>query len=192
MNFNKHSNLVGLHAFLSPSKISWLNYSEDKLAQTYINQLAVERGTELHDLASRLIKMGVKLPKTKNTLNMFVNDAIGFKMNSEQPLFYSENCFGTADAISFRRERQFDKDVLRISDLKTGETKAHIEQLEIYAALFCLEYGIKPSDIEIILRIYQYNDIFEHFPQTDDIVPVMDKIVTSDKIISAIKNEEKN
>lgn len=184
MNFNEHSNLVGLHAYLGASKYSWLNYSEDKLCATYYNHLAVQRGTELHELAASLIHMGVKLPKSKKTLNLYVNDAIGFKMKPEQVLYYSPNCFGTADSISFR------DNTLRIHDLKTGETKAHIQQLCIYAALFCLEYNFKPSDIDIILRIYQYDDFIEHMPTSEEIVPIMDKIKTFDKIIEDINRSE--
>ena len=115
---------------------------------------------------------------------MYVNDAIGYRMTPEQVLYYSENCFGTADSISFK------DNLLRIHDLKTGVTPAHMEQLEIYAALFCLEYKIKPADIDIELRIYQSDDILVFNPTVEDIVPIMDKIITSDKIISEIKEEE--
>lgn len=152
MNFNRHFELEGLHAFLGPSKYHWLNYSEEKMADSYLNFLAAQRGTELHAFAAQCIRLGQKLPKSQKTLNMYVNDAIGFRMTPEQPLFYSENCFGTADAISFR------KDMLRIHDYKSGAIPAHIEQLEIYAALFCLEYRVKPTDIETELRIYQSDD----------------------------------
>jgi hypothetical protein len=126
----------------------------------------------------------VKLPDEEKTLNMFVNDAIGYKMESEQILLYSENCFGTADAICFRN------DILRIHDLKTGELKTHMEQLMIYAALFCLEYKVKPHDIQIVLRIYQNNEIVELEPEPDDIVHIMDRIISADKIISSIKEQE--
>ena len=128
--------------------------------------------------------LGQKLPKSKKTLNMYVNDAIGYRMTPEQVLYYSDNCFGTADSISFK------DNLLRIHDLKTGVTPAHMEQLEIYAALFCLEYKIKPADIDIELRIYQSDDILVFNPTVEDIVPIMDKIITSDKIISKIKEEE--
>jgi hypothetical protein len=115
---------------------------------------------------------------------MYVNDAIGFKMIPEQVLFYSENCFGTADSISFRNR------LLRIHDLKTGVIPAHMEQLEIYAALFCLEYKIKPADIDIELRIYQHDEILYHTPTAEDIVPIIDKIITFDKVITKLKLEE--
>lgn len=184
MNFNKHSNLEGQHAFLGASRYSWINYSENKLADSYSKFLASQKGTVLHDFAARCISLGQKLPKSNKTLNMYVNDAIGFKMIPEQILYYSDNCFGTADAIIFRN------DLLRIHDLKTGETPAHMEQLEIYAALFCLEYRKKPSDINIELRLYQSDDILISTPTAEDIVPIMDKIVTFDKIISKMKSDE--
>lgn len=184
MNFNKHSNLEGQHAFLGASRYSWINYSENKLADSYSKFLAAQKGTVLHDFAARCISLGQKLTKSNKTLNMYVNDAIGFKMIPEQILYYSDNCFGTADAIIFRN------DLLRIHDLKTGETPAHMEQLEIYAALFCLEYRKKPSDINIELRLYQSDDILISTPTAEDIVPIMDKIVTFDKIISKMKSDE--
>lgn len=184
MKFLKHSNLEGKHAFLGASKFHWIRYSDEKIAETYRHFCDIQRGTELHELASMLIRMNTKLPEEQKTLNMFVNDAIGFHMESEQILLYSENCFGTADAICFRN------DILRIHDLKTGETKTHMEQLMIYAALFCLEYKVKPGNIKIILRIYQNNDILELIPQTDDILHLMDRIITADKIISSLREQE--
>lgn len=184
MNFKRHSDLEGQHAFLGASKYHWINYDEDKLASTYARHLATQKGTVLHDFAAQCIRLGQKLPSSKKTLNMYVNDAIGFKMIPEQVLYFSENCFGTADAISFR------KNLLRIHDLKTGEIPAHMEQLEIYAALFCLEYGYKPSDIDIELRLYQSDTIIYHNPTAEDIAPIIDKIITFDKVINKIKSEE--
>ena len=184
MEFNKHKNLEGCHAFLGASKYHWINYDASKVAASYRSYLATLKGTELHDFAARCINLGQKLPKSKETLNMYVNDAIGYRMTPEQVLYYSDNCFGTADSISFK------DNLLRIHDLKTGVTPAHIEQLEIYAALFCLEYKVKPADIDIELRIYQSDDIMVFNPTVEDIVPIMDKIITSDKIISKIKAEE--
>lgn len=184
MNFNKHSNLEGQHAFLGASKYHWINYSADKVAEAYSNFLATQKGTILHAFAAQCIALGQKLPKSQKTLNMYVNDAIGFKMTPEQILCYSDNCFGTADAILFR------KGTLRIHDLKTGKIPAHMEQLEIYTALFCLEYKVKPSDIEIELRLYQNNEILYHNPTAEDIVPIMNKIITFDKVINRLKDQE--
>ena len=184
MIFNKHSALEGQHAFLGASKYHWINYDESKVAESYSKFLATQKGTELHDFAAKCISLGQKLPKSQKTLNMYVNDAIGFKMVPEQPLFYSENCFGTTDAITFRNR------MLRIHDLKTGVIPAHMEQLEIYAALFCLEYKIKPADIEMELRIYQNNQILYENPTAETRVPSMDKIITFDTVINKIKEQE--
>ena len=184
MNFNKHSDLEGQHAFLGASQYHWINYDILKLEDVYRNHLAKLKGTELHEFASQAIRLGYKLKGTKQTLAMFVNDAIGFRMNSEQVLYYSENCFGTADAICFRNN------VLRIHDLKTGLTPASFNQLKIYAALFCLEYDYKPGDISMELRIYQSNEIFILEPDVDEIAHIMDTIILFDKKINEIKREE--
>ena len=130
------------------------------------------------------IELGQKLPRSNKTLNMYVNDAIGYKMQPEQILYFSDNCFGTTDAICFRNN------FLRIHDLKTGETQTHMEQLMIYEALFCLEYGIKPGEIESELRIYQSNEIIYHNPTADEILPIMDKIITFDKVINELRLAE--
>jgi hypothetical protein len=190
MKWNDHSRLEGSHAFLSASGYHWINYDNQKLISTYKNKLATMRGTELHEFASHCIKLRQKLPRSEKALNTFVNDAIGFGMQSEQILYYSDNCFGTADAIFFGRQRGTDRLILRIHDLKTGENKGHIEQLMVYAALFCLEYKIKPIEIDIELRIYQYDDIFFCNPKPEEIVPIMDKIVTFDKLINKTREEE--
>lgn len=184
MKFNDHKNLEGFHAFLGASKYHWINYDNEKLANAYLNFLAVQKGTELHDFAAQCIKLKQKLPKSNKTLNMYVNDAIGYLMTPEQVLYYSENCFGTADSICFRNN------LLRIHDLKTGVTPTHMEQLMIYAALFCLEYKIKPVDINFELRIYQNDEKIIFNPTVEDILPIMDKIVTADKIIRQLKQQE--
>lgn len=185
MNFNKHSALEGQHAFLGASKYHWINYDEGKIAESYNKFLAVQKGTVLHDFAARCITLGQKLPRSNKTLNMYVNDAIGFRMTPEQVLYFSENCFGTADAISFR------DGLLRVHDLKTGVTPARMEQLEVYAALFCLEYKIKPKDIDMELRLYQNDEVLCHKPAIDDIAYIIDKIITFDRIINKLKEQER-
>lgn len=185
MNFRNHLELRGQHAFLSASNYHWINYDEDKLVDRYESMLAVKRGTELHDIAAKLIEYGIKVRASKETLNMYVNDAIGYRMTPEQVLFYSPNCFGTADAISFSEKKKF----LRIHDLKTGETPASMNQLKIYVALFCLEYGYKPFDIGCEMRIYQSNQVFAEEPDPDEIAHIQDKIITFDKRIEKIKQE---
>ena len=184
MNFNRHSELEGLHAFLGPSKYHWINYDEDKLALSFSKYMAAQRGTRLHEFAKECILLGVKLPKSKKTLNSYVNDAIGYKMIPEQPLFYSENCFGTADTISFRQN------FLRIHDLKNGVSPASIHQLEVYDALFCLEYGIDPNTIDAELRMYQSDEIVVHTPHPEDILYIMNKIILFDKQIDKMKMGE--
>lgn len=181
MNFNDHWNLEGQHAFLSASKYHWINYDDEKLALAFSKYMAAQKGTEMHDLAKRLIELGVKLPKTKKTINMYVNDAIGFQMQPEILLYYSDNCFGTCDAISFK------KNFLRIHDLKNGESPTSIKQVRVYAALFCLEYKINPADIDMELRIYQLDDIVADVPDPEEIRQIMNTIMKHDQIIEKIK-----
>ena len=181
MFFNKHTNLEGLHAPFGASKSSWLRYSDDKIVEVYNNLQAAEMGTRLHEWAKQTIDLGIKQSRSKKTIYSYVNDAIGFNMSTEVVLFYSERFFGTADAICFRNN------FLRIHDLKTGRRPVHMEQLEIYAALFCLEYKIKPSDIHMELRIYQNDEILIHEPTAEDIVPIIDKIVHVDKMLEKIE-----
>ena len=181
MIFEKHLNLVGRHAFLSPSKYHWISYDDDKLDRVFFSNRAAQRGTELHALAHELIRLGIKLPRGPKTLNLYVNDALGFRMTPEQTLYYSENCFGTCDAISFRNN------MLRIADLKTGVSPSSEKQLEVYAALFCLEYQTKPFDIDIELRIYQNNEIQIYEADPDVIMHIMDKIITFNKRITTLR-----
>ena len=183
MNFINHSNLEGLHAVFSPSQCSWLRYDDEKAIEVYSNKKAAELGTRLHEWAKTTIDLKLKQPKSKKTIYMYVNDAIWFKMDTEVVLYYSDRFFGTADAICFR------DNILRIHDLKTGKTAVHIEQLEIYAALFCLEYKVKPSDIGIELRIYQNNEVLYHNPEPEEIKDIMDKIVYLDKILEKYEKE---
>ncbi len=184
MKFNTHTLATGMHAFLAPSKYAWIGYDEEKLEGVYSNWRSSQLGTELHELASKLINLRVKLPlnhQNPKTLNLYVNDGIGYRMQTEVCLFYSFNCFGTADAIIFNNN------LLRIHDLKNGRTVASMQQLRIYAALFCLEYGYNPRDIDIELRIYQSDQVFGEKPDPEDVLYIMDKIVLFDKRINEIK-----
>lgn len=185
MNFNEHSDLRDLHSFLSPSNYHWMNYTDDKLVAVYRNQKAKEEGVILHDFASIAINKRIKLANHKKALNMFVNDCIGFKMKSEQILYYSDNAFGTADAISFKDSK------LMIFDLKTGITKPSFKQLDVYSALFCLEYGVDPITIDIEERIYQGNGFEVMIPEPLYIQDIMDKIIEFDVIIENIKHSER-
>jgi hypothetical protein len=207
MIFDTHKELRGKHATLTPSQPHWLRYSEDQLFQKYVSMYSQSMGTSLHELAETLIKNSLKLKKgdkltvishllndgiPRNVIDMdriypnfmaYVNDAVGFKLTPEQILYYSPYCFGTADAISFRNN------FLRIHDLKTGTNPAKMEQLMVYAALFCLEYKVKPGEIEMELRIYQNGEIVHHEPTAEDILPVMDCIVQNSRILERIHEE---
>lgn len=184
MNFAKHSNLEGLHAPFSASQSAWLRYDDQKIIDVFRNKQAAMMGTRLHEWAKETINLGIKQPKSKKTIYAYVNDAIGFKMSTEVVLYYSDRFFGTADSISFR------DNFLRIHDLKTGISPVHMDQLKVYAALFCLEYKIKPGNIDIELRIYQNDEILFYNPTAEDIVPIMDKIVHLNKVLEQIDRLE--
>ena len=215
MNYNKHLNLEGKHAFLGASKHSWLNKSNDQLVDAYARQYITQIGTALHDIARKHIKHGFKMSRSSkkevllsliedyripgyiidkainydevfDNLAVYVCDAIGYHMIPEQILYYSDDCFGTADAIT-PLDMVFKQKLLRIHDLKTGTTPAHIDQLMIYAALFLLEYNTKPHEIDIELRIYQNSEVLCHTPSAEDLVPIMDRIITADKILKTAK-----
>ena len=179
MNFNQHFRLNGLHAPFSPSQPSWLNYTDEKALDVYANKKSAEMGTRLHNWAKETIDLGIRQPRSKKTIYAYVNDAIGFRMDTEVVLYYSDRFFGTADAISFK------DNFLRIHDLKTGTSPVHIEQPLVYAALFCLEYKIKPSDIKIELRIYQNDEIQIYEPEEGEVEEVMNKIVHLDELLSS-------
>lgn len=183
MIFNSHSELRGLHAFLGASKYHWINYDAEKLDDVWRNAQAATRGVKLHAIAHELINLGIKLPRSEKTLNQYVNDAIGFGMVTEQILFYSANCFGTCDTISYR------KNLLRIHDLKTGVVPGSMNQVLVYAAIFCLEYDVKPGEIDMELRIYQDDVIEIENPDVDLIAHLMDKIIVFDRRIELLKAE---
>lgn len=183
MNFNRHLDIAGKHAFLSPSNYHWLNYDEQKLEARFFAAMSARRGTDLHELAHEAIRLGVKLAKSNKALATYVNDGIGYKMQCEQPLYYSDNCFGTADTLSFRRNK------LRIHDLKTGISPTSEKQLEVYAALFCLEYGFDPFEIDIELRIYQREEVRVYDPIPEGLLGIIDKIIEFDRQIEIIKEE---
>ena len=62
-----------------------------------------------------------------------------------------------------------------------------MEQLLIYAALFCLEYDIDPEETHVELRLYQSNDVTVELPKVDDVVLVMEKITHASEIVDGIK-----
>lgn len=154
MRFNQHSHLAGTHSTLSASNHAWTNYDLDKLEAVYRAKLAAQHGQELHEFAAHCIRLGQRLEDTGQTLNTYVNDAIGFRMLPEQVLFYANDAFATVDSITDR------DDYLRIHDLKTGLIETSFRQLEVYAAYYCLEFRRNPFDLKgIELRIYQSDDV---------------------------------
>lgn len=189
IQFNKHTNLEGLHAPFSASQSHWLRYDDEKAIDIYRNKKASAMGSRLHAWAKETIDLKMRQPRSNKTIYAYINDAIGFDMNTEVVLFYSHRFFGTADAICFR------KNALRIHDLKTGKEPANIEQLYVYAALFCLEYNFKPSNIDIELRLYQNDEVLydnkETNPELTEIISsIMDHIVHLDKILEKEDYEE--
>ena len=188
MQFNRHYNLEGLHAPFSASQSHWLRYDDEKAIDIYLNKKAAARGTQLHEYAKMAIDLGIKQPQSNKTLYAYINDSIKAKMKTEVVLYYSDRFFGTADAISYR------KGVLKIFDLKTGKVgkaEDHIEQLLVYAALFCLEYRIKPGELKgCELRVYKYDDVEIFEPTAEDILPVMDKIQHLDRLLEKLDEED--
>jgi len=211
MIWNRHSNLEGKHAFLSASKYHWVNDEPGQFAQRALNSYAAEIGTLLHDIARKYIQHGFKMHKYDKksvvlelidegipdhvidsldfdvifvNLMTYVNDAVAFRMTPEVILYFSDNCFGTTDAIAFDEKAMS----LRVHDFKSGTTKAHIEQLMIYASLFCLEYHVKPEELsEIELRIYQGSEVLFHRPSPSELRVFMDRIVERDKELKEIQ-----
>lgn len=183
MRFTNHSKLAGSHALLSPSSYHWVNDNEQKMDARITASFAARRGSELHELAQRAISLKVKLPDTTQTLNAYVNDCIGFRMTPEQTLHYSNNCFGTADAIGFTNNK------LRIFDLKTGIIQSNVLQLVVYAALFCLEYNFKAIEIEMEFRIYQNDDVKIYIGDPIQVTAVMSQIVVYDRRIEELRME---
>lgn len=184
MIFNSHSSLAGMHALLSASDYHWLNYDEEKLSRVYYTRMAAKRGTELHALAHEMIRLGVEAPENGTSFSRYVNDGIGFNMKCEVCFKYSDNAFGHADCAAFRNNK------LRIHDLKTGITEGSPHQLEIYAALFCLEYKVRPFDIEMELRLYQNDEVYPFIPNPVDISQIMEKIKFFDKHLNYLRSED--
>ena len=190
MHFNRHFDLEGKHAFLSASKSSWVNYDEEKLADSFRTAMAAAHGTRLHEVAKELILLREKLADVQKTLNMYVNDCIGFRMDPEVVLKATDNCYGTADAIRWNEQNN----TLYVFDLKTGVTPAPFRQLLVYVAMFCMEYDVDPLSINVELRIYQNDEIKVCASDEDEallpeVMRIIDTIQTFDPIIEAIKLE---
>jgi hypothetical protein len=82
----------------------------------------------------------------------------------------------------------FDKFLFKNLIIKfSGETPCRMHQLEVYMAIFCLEYGINPNDIDAELRIYQSDERYIHEPKREEILRIMDRIVSADRRIEKKK-----
>ncbi len=185
MLFNKHSDRAGTHAFLGASNYHWINYEDDKLDRAFILSEAARKGIALHEFAKDAIRLKMRLPDEPTTMNLYVNDAIDLGLVPEQVLFYSENCYGTADTIGFDERNGF----LHVHDYKSGVTKTSEKQLYVYNALFCLEYDVKPHEIDSELRIYQNDEVRIYEADADFTAHIMDKIIRFDERIKALKAE---
>jgi len=211
--YNDHRRLEGKHAYLGCSQSSWENRDDEQLVQMYYSKFASEVGTAVHAFAQNCIVNKIKLRKTDDhlidyflkvewpsekykgskippgaydsrmlieTVSLFVNDAIGFRMDSEVILAYNEDyAFGTSDAFSCDEASK----TIRVHDLKTGVHPVKMNQLLLYAAQYCLEYGKNPKDYHFELRVYQGGEIIEYFPVADEIIEKMQNIVHATKVL---------
>jgi len=194
---------------------------EEKLQKRYFAHMRAPAGTAIHDFAKNCILLGERPPhqinnvikmiklfmvQNKNpydpelinfigclpphvfkTLILYIDDCVGFKMNPEKLLVYSESCFGTADAISFDTVTS----TLRVSDLKTGDGPAHMEQLLIYDALFCLEYRFDPKNVKFENRLYQFGEIQEAIDIPSNIIAdYMNQIIIKSKFMQQLRGKE--
>ncbi len=204
MIWKDYSKLKNTHAFCGASNYRWRNYDPEKLIQSKENSYATTIGTLLHDRAAHYISKPKKMIKSSkisiydyltidndipesaididrlfpNLMN-YVNETIAFEMDPEITLYFSDNFYGTADAISW------EDGLLRISDLKTGVTPASFMQLENYAVFFCLDYKIKPSQIKKLeFRIYQNNEVLFADPDPHILNPIIEQVIEFNKILS--------
>jgi len=146
------------------------------------------RKTDIHGVKFDLMRKGIPeyaidISRVYPTFMNYVNDAIGYGLDPEIVLYYSNECYGTADAINL------DGNLLRIHDLKTGITPAKMDQLMVYAGLFYLEYGMKPENVRSELRIYQMDEIIVYEPEIEEIREVMRDIVDKDRVLQSMNQE---
>lgn len=190
MEWNDHWRLEGRHATLSPSGYHWLNYDSDKMRRVTWNNYSKEDGTKMHELASNMILYSIMPENNENALNQFVIDALTMfdePMSSEVLLYYSDECFGTADAIYYDEENKH----LQVHDLKTGVSKPSFKQLWIYCALFCLEYDKKPEDLTFECRLYQLGAMDIDAPDPKDIRTIMNQIISMSNVIEGVRIERR-
>lgn len=150
--------------------------------ETHIYEKYYSDDYGLSDYGLVLLKNLKYVPEeTYGTVKSYINDCVGFHMDTEVLLDFSENFFGTSDAV------KYDGNGLKIFDLKTGSAPAKMEQPLVYAALYLLKNRIDPKTIPVELRIYQNNDILRARPTEEEIIPVMNTIIHFDKIMDNFK-----
>lgn len=189
MNWNQHS-VKDEHAMFPPSQPAWLRYDEAKLRSRYETIDATKRGTLLHEHAANCIKMGTKLADYHQTLNMYVNDAIGYEMSPERLLMGSPHFYGTADSILFDDRTG----TIRVHDYKSGVSKVYEDQVNLYIAYALLEYGdlygMTPEKCTMEGRIYQTNGVKIWNPDPEYIRWIMNVVKTNEILLSKWESEK--
>jgi hypothetical protein len=168
------------HQIILSSKVSGIKEVE-KGVKTHIYEKYMEKYSKYydHEFGTLLLKHLHYIPgEAFLTTKQFINDSIGFRMESEKRLTVSSMIYGTADAVRYYTK----ENLLRVSDLKTGKRPAKIEQVFIYAALYCYEYNLKPLNTNFEARIYQNGEIFIEQPSGEDIDDILKNILHKDEV----------
>jgi hypothetical protein len=192
---NQYRSVLGteIHEYVAAQivlahKVASIKSVKEGVESAIYNKYRVGEDAKTAEYGRTLIDNVGKLPKEVfETAKYYINDGISFHMSVEQPLYYSIYIFGTADTISYREDTHH----LQIHDYKSGERAAHMDQLMVYAGLFCLEYEIKPRDIKTELRIYQSGEIVTHEPDTDELQAIISTIVETNRILERIDSKYK-
>lgn len=119
---------------------------------------------------------------------LFICDSIGFRMESEQKLSVSKIIEGTADAVRYYPK----ENLLRVSDLKTGSRPAKIEQVFVYAALYCYENRLDPLKTNFETRIYQNGEVYIEHPSGDVISNALNISLHLDEVVEKFRRGEGN
>jgi len=137
----------------------------------------------LSELGRTLLQNMKYIPnEVYGTLKAYINDSIAYFMVPEEcegVTDYSKDFFGTCDALYFESKSK----TLRIFDLKTGSRPAKIEQVFIYAALYCLRNKVDPYDISFDLRVYQNEEVIIADQNPDLVRQFMDTIIRFDAMV---------
>lgn len=180
---------VKKHAMFSPSEKSWVNYDRDKIVARYDQVMAVERGTQLHEFAATAIKLKMLLDPSMGVIADYVQDCITLNVETEQEVIYTPEINGTADAIKYDPY----ENRLYVFDLKTGQSKASIVQLQIYAAIWCAYNGKNPLSMKFDLRIYHNQYPERNCSEEDEnlsnrIYDIIEQMNYIDMVVGEIRN----